>query len=418
MLDNIRLAFSSLWANKLRALLTMLGIIIGIGSVIAIVTVGDSLTGSITDSMQSIGAANITVSLQQKSSDSQTGGRTLLFGRTSPDEEDLISDEMVEEYRRLYADKVAAVAIGESLGSSTVSIQDTSVQVSVLGANADYSLLDDLNLTAGRFVKDTDGQRQIAVVSDLFAETLFPGQRDVIGQEFSLSINGVSSRFYIVGVYEYQQSGQAASLDGSDPVTTLYIPLQTAKKLSDGQQGYQSLTVIGADADTSWLLEQTESYFASWYTRNDSYTISASNMESMLDTMTEMLDTVKLAIAAIASISLLVGGIGVMNIMLVSITERTREIGTRKALGATNGAIRLQFITESVVICLVGGALGIALGVAGGGAAATALGYPARPSLPVMLLAAGFSVAIGVFFGYYPANKAARLDPIQALRYE
>lgn len=138
----------------------------------------------------------------------------------------------------------------------------------------------------------------------------------------------------------------------------------------------------------------------------------------MLSTMAEMMSTVKLAVAAIASISLLVGGIGVMNIMLVSITERTREIGVRKALGARNSAIRVQFITEAVVICLVGGAVGIALGVGLGTAGASMLGYPARPSVAAMLLAAGFSMVIGVFFGYYPANKAAKLDPIEALRYE
>ena len=161
-----------------------------------------------------------------------------------------------------------------------------------------------------------------------------------------------------------------------------------------------------------------ESFFASFYTRNESYTATASSMESMLEEMTGMLNTVKLAISAIAAISLLVGGIGVMNIMLVSITERTREIGTRKALGAPGFAIRMQFITEAVVICLVGGALGVALGVGLGAAGAGLLGYAAKPSLTAIGLAVGFSMLIGVFFGYYPASKAAKMDPIDALRYE
>lgn len=130
------------------------------------------------------------------------------------------------------------------------------------------------------------------------------------------------------------------------------------------------------------------------------------------------LDTVKLAIAAIAAISLLVGGIGVMNIMMVSITERTREIGTRKALGAPNFTIRMQFIVEAVVICLIGGGIGIALGIGLGAAASQMLGYAAKPSVFAILAAFSFSMAIGVFFGYYPANKAAKLDPIEALRYE
>ena len=141
-------------------------------------------------------------------------------------------------------------------------------------------------------------------------------------------------------------------------------------------------------------------------------------MESMVETMSSMMSTISTAIAAIAAISLLVGGIGVMNIMLVSITERTREIGTRKALGATNGSIRFQFIVESVIICLVGGVLGIILGVSLGALGAHLLGYSASASIPVILVSVLFSASIGIFFGYYPANKAAKLDPIEALRYE
>ena len=170
--------------------------------------------------------------------------------------------------------------------------------------------------------------------------------------------------------------------------------------------------------DNAQFLSDTESFFASYYTRNQSWTVGASSMESMMSTVTEMISTVQMAIAAIAAISLLVGGIGVMNIMMVSITERTREIGTRKALGAPGYAIRLQFITESVVICLIGGVIGIVLGVVLGAWGASLLGYAAKPSVLAVAASVGFSMAIGVFFGYYPASKAAKLDPIEALRYE
>lgn len=155
-----------------------------------------------------------------------------------------------------------------------------------------------------------------------------------------------------------------------------------------------------------------------WYGSNESFEINAMSMESVIESMTEMLSTVSLAIAAIAGISLLVGGIGVMNIMLVSITERTREIGTRKALGAANGSIRLQFIMEAVVICLIGGAIGILLGIGIAAAVTSLMGYAVSPSVPGILLSVSFSVFIGVFFGYYPANKAAKMNPIEALRYE
>ena len=420
LFDNIRLAFSSLWANKLRALLTMLGIIIGIGSVIAIVTLGDSLTGSITDSLQGFGINNITVSLQRKSEDDETtGGAVRMFGMENPSSEDLFTNAMIEEFRTAYPDEIYAIALSQSLASGQVQQDDTTVQVTAMGVNEEYALANNVNLLHGRFVKDSDGERQIAVVSDVFCESVFgTSGASVLGQEFELSVNGQLLRFYVAGVYEYDDDG-FVSMTGSDPVTELCLPLEAAQKLSGGETGYQSFTVVAStDTDTTAFLEQVESFFASFYTRNESYTATASSMESMLEEMTSMLNTVKLAISAIAAISLLVGGIGVMNIMLVSITERTREIGTRKALGAPGFAIRMQFITEAVVICLVGGALGVALGVGLGAAGAGLLGYAAKPSLTAIGLAVGFSMLIGVFFGYYPASKAAKMDPIDALRYE
>ena len=420
LFDNIRLAFSSLWANNLRALLTMLGIIIGIGSVIAIVTLGDSLTGSITDSLQGFGINNITVSLQRKSEDDETtGGAVRMFGMENPSSEDLFTNAMIEEFRAAYPDEIYAIALSQSLGSGQVQQDDTTVQVTAMGVNEEYAPANNVNLLHGRFVKDSDGERQIAVVSDVFCESVFgTSGASVLGQEFELSVNGQLLRFYVAGVYEYDDDG-FVSMTGSDPVTELYLPLEAAQKLSGGETGYQSFTVVAStDTDTTAFLEQVESFFAGFYTRNESYTATASSMESMLEEMTSMLNTVKLAISAIAAISLLVGGIGVMNIMLVSITERTREIGTRKALGAPGFAIRMQFITEAVVICLVGGALGVALGVGLGAAGAGLLGYAAKPSLTAIGLAVGFSMLIGVFFGYYPASKAAKMDPIDALRYE
>ena len=419
MLDNIRMAFASLWANKMRALLTMLGIIIGIGSVIAIVTVGDSLSGSLTDSLQSFGVGNITVSLHQKSESGSAGGAVRMFSMAQPSEEDLITDAMLEEYSAAYGENIYAISLESSLGAGTVGGGEDTATVQVTGVNAQYADANELDLLCGRFVKDSDGERQLAVVSDLACQTLF-GRADasVLGQSFQVTVGGKLLTFYVAGVYEYDDSGYF-SMTGEDPVTEMYIPLAAAQKLGEADEGFQNFTVVAASGtDTAAFLEETEAFFSSFYTRNESWTVTATSMESLIEEMTSMLNTVKLAISAIAAISLLVGGIGVMNIMLVSITERTREIGTRKALGARRSDIRLQFITEAVVICLVGGALGVALGVGLGSVGASLLGYAAKPSPSAILVAVGFSMAIGVFFGYYPANKAAKLDPIDALRYE
>ena len=413
MLDNIGLAFASLRANKMRALLTMLGIIIGIGTVIAIETVGNSLTGSIS-SMSEFGATNITVSLTQKESDDSSSGqgevRVRMFMPAQPEESDLISEEMIGEYRQAFPDKIDYILLTNTVGQATApSAADSSetLTVSVLGANDEYQEGSSIQMLYGRWLdNEKDGDRKVCVASDRFVEEALgmPAQ-EAVGQSVTLTIGGRPYQFYIEGVYEYEE--ETATTGSSDtPVTELYLPMETARGLTGSGQGYQSFTVVASSGtDTSAFLDTTGEYFASFYTRNDAWTVEATSMESLIETLTDMLSTVSLAISAIAAISLLVGGIGVMNIMLVSVSERTREIGTRKALGAPAKAIRVQFIVE---------AMGLAMGAAGAGA----LGYAARPSLGVVLLAVGFSMLIGVFLGYSPAGKAAKLDPIEALRYE
>jgi len=428
MFENVRLALSSLRSNKMRALLTMLGIIIGIGSVIAIVTVGESLTGSITDSMSGLGANNLTVALTQKSTDSgfdQGSVAVRMFGPSAPAAEDLITNEMIEEYRDTFGDQVAAVELTQSMGTGTVTSGSDSATLNLLGVNGEYFTAEDVDVQYGRAPQDSDGERQVALVSDRFLEDAFGGSIspiNAIGQKFQLKANGSLYDFYVIGVYHYdeEEDGSISLTSSSDEVTTtLYMPLQTAKKLAKADAGYQSLTVVGAgDVDQDQFMADTKSFFASFYTRNQSYTVDVSSLASLLETMTSMLGTVQTAISAIAAISLLVGGIGVMNIMLVSITERTQEIGIRKALGAPASAIRSQFIVEAVIICLIGGLLGVALGVGLGALGAHLMGYSARASVSAIVLAVGFSMAIGLFFGYYPANKAAKMNPIDALRYE
>lgn len=419
--ENILLAISGLWANKMRALLTMLGIIIGISSVIGIMTVGDSMQSSVTSSMQSMGASNITVSLTQKSdSDVYDGGATLMFRRQSWSDEDLMTDAMIEDYLKYYGDQVEAIGLSEQVGSKEIVEGDQSVTVTLTGGNVEYQTVQDIEIQRGRFFtqEDVEKERAVAIVSDVLCENLFPGQ-DPIGKTVSVTQGTKIYAFYIIGTYEYEDMGMVLGSTDAIPETAMYIPISVAKSMKHSAAGYSSFTVVGkAEVDAKALLEDTNNFFASYYTRNNSYTARATSLESVMEMMQEMMGTLSLAIAVIAGISLLVGGVGVMNIMLVSITERTREIGTRKALGATNGSIRVQFIVESVIICLFGGIIGIAVGAGLGSAGANLLGYAATPSVKAIVTAVTFSVAIGVFFGYYPANKAAKLDPIEALRYE
>lgn len=426
ILENIVLALNGLKANKMRALLTMLGIIIGIASVIAIMSVGNSISTSVTSSMEDMGVNNITLGLKQKSSQEEvtSGGRRFAGASMGGqmEEEDYLTEEMLEDLKESFADRIAGILLNESAGSGTARKSSLTANVMVTGVNDAYLENEDLTLLSGRALTEQDqtDKRRVVLVSDRLVSSLFEGEvNKAIGNEIEVYINNRYYTYTIVGVYEYDDSTFSMESD-EDVATTVYLPLEAAREQNHSTTGYSQLTLVAAGVeDTSAFCEELESWFNNRYYRNNkSYEVSAVSLESMVSSMTEMLSTVSVAIAVIAGISLLVGGIGVMNIMLVSITERTREIGTRKALGATNGCIRLQFIMESIVICLLGGFIGILSGLALAAAATNILGYTASPSMGGIIFSVTFSIFIGVFFGYYPANKAAKMNPIEALRYE
>ena len=372
-----------------------------------------------------MGANNVTVGLSAKSDEEEIRADGMRFGASgrnvSVTEEDRITDRMISKLKKTFKNQIAAVAVSESAGTASVSGDGDSVNINVSGVNQDYFESDQVTLLAGRLIKKADlsGKKHVIVVSDQLVQSLFDGDNDAaLWQKINVNINGNYQDFYIVGVYEYESAGTVS--DSDDVTTNAYIPLATEKEIMRSDDGYTQFTIVTdtSVSSVSAFANQVEAFFAPYYASNDNYEIATSTMESMTESMSEMVHTVSLAISLIAGISLLVGGIGVMNIMLVSITERTREIGTRKALGATNGSIRLQFIIESMVLCLVGGCLGIVLGLILGSVAASVLGYSATAPVAAIFIAVLFSMVVGVFFGYYPANKAARMDPIEALRYE
>lgn len=426
--ENILLALNGLKANKMRSLLTMLGIIIGIASVIAIMTLGDSISSSVTDSMSSMGANNVTVGLQQKSTTEETTESGMRFSMgprmTQPKEEDYVTQEMLDDLFAKYPESIEGYSLSENIGSGTAQKGSLTAHVSAVGVNEANLENTDLTLLAGRTLTERDQEeaRKVALVSDLLVENMFGGDNaGAVGKTVDVLVGGRYYTYTIVGVYEYEASDMGfSSSSDEDTETMLYLPLQAARNQTHNTSGYSQFTILTASGVSATdFCTEIENYMNNrWYQNNDSFEISAMSMESIIESMTEMLSTISLAIAAIAGISLLVGGIGVMNIMLVSITERTREIGTRKALGATNGSIRLQFIMEAIVLCMVGGLIGILLGIGIAAVATNMMGYTVSPSVTGIVLSVSFSVFIGVFFGYYPANKAAKLNPIEALRYE
>ena len=427
--ENIILAITSLKSNKMRALLTMLGIIIGIGAVIAIFTVGNSLTISVEESLQSMGSNDVYVTVSERSVDHDYSNVIdgVEYGVSDADAEmtdaDYITGDMIREMNERFKDEIYAINISHSVGSGVAAEGGQSVRVSLAGTTVGYFITSPIDIVAGTMFsqKDYNGQRMVCLVTQGLVDDLFDGDAEAaVGNQIDVELEDSNITLTIVGVYESASASSMANMSimgfgGS----TVYLPLQTAMALTHSKDQYSIIRVSAAvGVDTEQLSKNIKSFYEPYYRNNLDYEVTVMTLESMIAMLTSLLDTITTAISIVAGIALLVGGIGVMNIMLVSVTERTREIGTRKALGAKNSSIRAQFIVEAIIICLIGGILGLILGIVAGVAMSNYLGYPAMPSIGGIIISLVFSMGIGLFFGYFPANKAAQMNPIDALRYE
>jgi len=414
--ENVSLALSSLKSNKMRALLTMLGIIIGIMSIIAILIIGDAMTATVSTNLATLGANNITVIVRERGANSRTSSS----GKT-PSTDDLISDRMIADLKSNFSNAVDGVSISHPAGNAQARNGDLYANISITGTNADYTLANNISMLSGKFISDTDVKdiNQSAVVSDKFVKNMFPDGEDPIGQQVKIYKSSNIEIFTIIGVYRHEAIDFGFStVSDKDLSTTFYIPVSTAKQ-NLLEKNYAIITVVGSEnSEVATLTARLQNYFDGIYANNTVWRAAATNMTSMLDTIAETMNTISVSIAVIAGISLLVGGIGVMNIMLVSVTERTREIGTRKALGAKNFHIQFQFVTEAIIISSIGGVIGLLMGIGTGAVITSIFEVPLVISPLTTVACVLFSMVIGIFFGIYPANKAAKLDPIEALRYE
>ena len=405
--ENIKIALRALAANKLRSALTMLGIIIGVGAVVALLSIGEGATASITSQVEGLGSNLVSV----------MPGR--LFERDEGNSEN--AKLYFSDYEALAANPTNMRLIAPSFQSlATIKFGDKSSQISVAGITPEYAEVRAYEMDKGRFIKTADRNlnSQVAVLGSQTASDLF-GRVDPLGQR--IKINGNS--FEVIGVLQEKGSTGFGSADDIVlvPLETAYTKLFGATAEADGERLLSAISISAVDsekvdevlAQTTFLLRKQHDLAPG---AEDDFTATSQNQ--FLTTLNTITTTMTIFLGAIAAISLLVGGIGIMNIMLVSVTERTREIGLRKAVGAKRRTILMQFLVETITLSVLGGLLGIALG----GSIAyifTALDLiEATLSFNTIALAFSFATAVGLFFGLYPAMRASRLRPIEALRYE
>ncbi|MDY6049494.1 MAG: ABC transporter permease [Corynebacterium sp.] len=425
--ESIRLALASLSVNKLRAALTLLGIIIGITSVIGILTIGNALQASAEKNLSGLGNSDLTIEVQSRPEESDEVKENDLFNYTyAPGNPDAyLTEDDVADIRQRFGSRLAGIPLSaDYYPSGTVTAVDLpsgdSLTSTLMGVNEDYGRLNSITVGAGREITSTDVESgaSVAVVSPNLVDKLFDGNtRAALGQTISFEYQGDSTNLQIIGVFENGDS--QGLLSGMSPELML-SPYSALSDLSGvAEPTFSSVSVRPASQDDAPALkEDLTKYLDRLYADDaENYARITDNSKAM-DQINKILSAITLAISAISGISLLVGGIGVMNIMLVSVTERTREIGIRKALGARPRDIKVQFLIEAMIVCLIGGLTGLVLGGIIGYVASAALFSGSLPPLGAVAFAVGFSVAIGVFFGYYPASRAARLNPIEALRYE
>lgn len=402
--EYIKLAFMNIRSNKVRTFLTMLGIIIGVSSVILIIAVGNGVKYEINGALDSIAGGQLHIG-----SNAGQGDEYIKF---TP-----------EDFRAI-EEKVEGIKGVSPLvwcyGDTNSSKGNFSASGTIGTESMQYNYKDPI--VVGRYFtrEECDGAKKVCVIRESGARKLF-GTTDVVGLSIAYSENGRNVDLQIVGVRQDNKSSIYQLLEGDEgsvefemPYTTYFNTYNLSREISF--EGFYIFTDMLVD--TSKVAAQAVKILEARHNCRGQNRIQVANFDSMLGQITRVIDTIAIFVVFVAAISLLVGGIGVMTIMLVSVTERTREIGIRKALGARTSSVMLQFLCESAIITLIAGIIGIIVGVAGAGLIGSVIGFKTSIDVNTVIIASLFSSFVGIFFGIYPAKKAAKLSPIEALRHE
>ncbi len=412
--ESLKIAIKCIKVNWMRSLLTMLGIIIGITSVIMIVGAGTGVRDYIVGLIQDMGSNAVLVSVDE----------------TQATDNDYITLDDVANIKKKVKDVERCSPMLMGFGRATIDKTATEATVMMIGVNSDVQFAMTSTCEHGRFFNDEeyDANAPIAVMGIESAKSVY-GYEDVTGESVTVTSSGTSMKIKVCGVANVD--GLASSLGGSGgmsnmfksssdkPVIALFMPCTTLTQITGGESHLGSVFVIAEEgADYDAVGNATVNYLKAAHSNYENGMYTAQNMATYIEIVDIVMKVLTIFIAGVGAISLVVGGIGVMNIMLVSVTERTREIGIRKSLGAKTGVITMQFLTESIILCLIGGLIGVLLGVAGAFGACAIIDIQPKISIWLVLLALLFSSGVGLFFGIYPARKAAKLSPIDALRSE
>lgn len=411
--ESLKIAVKCIKANWMRSLLTMLGIIIGISSVIMIVGAGTGARDYIVSLIEDMGSNAVLVSVDA----------------TQAQDSDYITLDDVENIKNKVNEVERCSPMMVGFANATIDASAKEATAMIIGVNSDVQFALTDGTKYGRFFTDEEynASTPIAVVGTNSAEAAF-GYEDVTGQYVTVASSGSTMKMKICGVADIDSlvssMGGGSSLSsmfqtGDKLTIALFVPCTTLSQLTGAEPTVSSVFVIGEEGSNNEAIgNATVNYLKAAHGNYSSSLYTAEDMATYVELVDIIISVLTAFIACVGAISLIVGGIGVMNIMLVSVTERTREIGIRKSLGAKTKTITLQFLTESIILCLIGGIIGVIIGVAGAYAGCAIIGIDANVNIGIIAIALLFSCGVGLFFGIYPARKAAKMSPIDALRRE